>query len=340
MMPVPVQQPPQVLQGKATKQVFAGHDTFQSIIDLNPDYDQWSQSEKDEIAGEFFKEKYRSYEQEPDYQGLRTAFNQKYNVGGVPQARDFNKLPFFSPVPGQKDQLSQYIDAAALYTGSVVDPAHDLLNPFDRNATQRQEATARTAYPGIETDPGFLGNAYRAHQNRYANMAGQAIGAFGTIRNIATRLPEQALSKFPLLSKLPAAAQNAIASTGLFSGATNAADVIHGKQNIPQAVGNTALDVATAPLGGASRLKNTAIQGASGGASGYLSSLIGDATSGRTLDFEAAKRAALEQAAIGAGMGYGLHGGAPQTQQRTIRGRALRESPPVDRGPRGVTPRA
>lgn len=328
-----------VLQGQVKQKV-----SFDDVIAQNPDgWAKETPETKNSIADSFFLKHVASQpgfsSESPDTQTeIRTAFNQKYNVGSV--APDFEQRDFFNPKQGVPDQISDYVNAASLYAGGVLDPANDLLNPFWRSASEGNAALARETYKGIESDPGFLGNAYRFHQNRYANMAGQALGAFGAVRNIATRLPEQALSKLPILGRLPAAAQNALAATGIFSGATNAADVAHGKQTPLQAAGNTALDVATAPLGGASRFKNTAIQGASGYASGYLSSLLDDATHGRPLDFERAHRQGGEQGAIGAGMGFGLHSRAARPEQRTIRGRALRETPPVERISRGETPRA
>lgn len=238
-------------------------------------------------------------------QGRSTAPVKQMDFGN---GRRFDQLPFFSAKPGEHDQLSGYVNASSMALGGITTPAHDLVNPFDRNAMERNNKMYQEQYPGIENDDGFLGQAYRFRNNRYTNIVGQGLGALGMARNIATSLPKTVLGKVPMIGKWGEDARRAIATAGLFSGGTNATDVAHGKQNWVEGIGNTAMDVVTAPWGGSSRWKNGAIEGAGGYLSGYGSSVLGDVTHGKGIDWDKANKMAIEQGAIGLGLGAALGG--------------------------------
>ncbi len=308
-----------VLQGKVQATHIAPEKTFQEVMDDNPHID-WVNiaPEQKENATKAYLSKY--VEPLPDFQALPdesknefyTAFNKKYDVGHVPLNRNINagQIPL---APAHHDPFTQFSEAVKLGTFGIPEAIWDVEtgqvgSPYGAVEGNNAELSS------YQNDPGLLGDLYRLRKNPITQGIGNAAGAMRGIGNVAAHVPEGVLSAVPgILSKLPSAAQRAIAATGIFSGAQNASDVARGRQTPLQGIGNTVLDTATAPLGGSSRLKNTAIQGLSGGASGYLSSLIADATSGRPIDFEAAKRAGLEQGAIGAGMGFGLHGGNKPT---------------------------
>lgn len=263
---------------------------------LEPDFKSLDDSEKDYVL--------QGLQKTPEG---KTAFNKKYNTGSV--IENFDQLPIFDASPGKPDKLSSYWNAANMAAGSLLAPANDLINPFWRNSQTYYRQTYQNAYPGIETDPGFLGDAYRLHENHYVNMAGQLGVSYLGVGQLIKNSTGQALGRIPGLSRLGADSLRNMSAIGKFSGLTNAADVIHGKQNLLQGLANTGMDVITAPIGGKSRIGNAAIEGTTGYVSGFTESLLNDITNGQKPNFQIAQSEAKKQAAIGIGMGLALGGG-------------------------------
>jgi len=281
--------------------IFGGVETFQDVIDKNPDFPTWSPQEKDELASQFFDEKYADLPAQ-DQLEARAAFNQKYEVG---------KLP--APA-GPIEAINQGMTALNLGLGTVADPGIRGLTmgmvPWN-SATQAAES-----YPGIQTAPGLMGQLYRIHENPTAQIPGQILGAMGGVGSIAKALPQT----------LSGLARN-VASVGGYSGLTNAVSALRGQQTPIEALGNTAIDTALAPLAGAGRLVNAGIQGAGGAAGGFASSLLSDMANKRALDFERAKQAAMQQGATGVGMGLALGGGSRAPKVETPSGPKVSRAP-------------
>lgn len=274
--------------------------TFQDVIDQDlKGYEGLLPAEKTHLADIFFTKHVATQPGystlNPDQQNeVRAGFNEKYNVGQV-VGRD-----------GLLDTLNKGLTTFNLATGSVVDPAVSAMTFGLANPRQQQEIAQRT-FPGIATDPGIMGKAYRFYSNPIPNTLGSVLGAFGGTSAIVKGLP-QGLSRI---------GKNMIGA-GAFSGGTNAVSAFKGQQTPLEALFNTAADTAIAPLAGKTRIGNALIQGAGGGAAGGAASVISDLARQRQIDTERAKHAILQAVALNAGIGAAFHVPEP-TKVREIK---------------------
>lgn len=209
--------------------------------------------------------------------------------------------------------LSRGLGAVNLYAGAVVDPFVNTFTFGLASSPQEIEEDYRRQFPGIENDSGFLGQAYQAHQNRYANLVGGALGGFGGLKNtqgILGGLGVGGKALFP-------------ASILTFSGGSNTVGALKGEQTPLEATGNTALDFALSPLGGKTVFGNAIVQALAGGAGGAGSSLLQDYANNQPFDWDKAKLMAAEQAVLGAGMGAAFT--PPMTKKPALTGRVIAE---------------
>jgi hypothetical protein len=160
----------------------------------------------------------------------------------------------------------------------------------------------RAQFPGIQTDPGLLGQSYRAVQNPMGNplsalaaMLGGATGSFAGGAGISKGLA--GLGKTALANPLT----RQLATGAIQSGIQNTADVAYGRQTGSQALTNFAGDqignALGAKFGGDDRIKSALIQGLTGGATGYSASKVAGQSD------KEAQIQALMQGAQGAGFG-------------------------------------
>lgn len=267
--------------------------SFQSIIDQNADVWPTLKPEQIQKAATTYLDKFvhplPGFKALDDEQknNFYTEFNKKYNVGSV--SPNFENLPFFDPTPGKQDKLGNYASGVALNVGSVVDPALKTASFGLLDAQKYMSDLAQESYPGIETDPGFLGDAYRNHQNPNLNMVGQALAAAKSTQNLA----QTGLGGWAI----PA-----------FSGGSNAVNVLQGKATPLQGIGQTAVDSLTSLFpGGKTFLGNVAKQGVGGAIGGGASSVVNDLATGQKIDTGRAMNEARAGAVMGAGMGAGMH---------------------------------
>jgi hypothetical protein len=222
-----------------------------------------------------------------------TQFNKKYQVGQV----DYSK--------GVLGDINKGLTTFNLNVGSVIDPAIDAFTLGMTNNREDAEAQALKEFPGIETDPGALGDAYRFHQNHYANLGGNVLGAFAGGKGLVDAFSKKFAPK--------------IANTlgaGTFSAGTNLNNLLQGKMNLAEAGTNTLFDTLTAPLDGGSKIANAAIQGGTGYLGGLGSSVISDLSRGQQIDWERALTQAAESGALGAGMGAAFAGKPKQPKEK------------------------
>lgn len=243
----------------------------------------------------------------------------KQNPSLAPEFEAKYKTPAssFLNIPATNDFLANVnkgLSTFNLAAGSVADPAIDAMTFGLTNSRQMAQQQALKAYPNIATDTGLLGQAYQLHQNPVLNLAGSALGAFGQTANIARALP-QTMGRLAR-SVLPVAG---------YSVPSNVVSVAKGEQTPVQGLFNAGSDIALAPLGGSSRIKNALIQGAGGYGQGYLGAQFGGATP------QQANEQALLQAALGLGMGAALH--SPQNKQAIpqpkLKGQIVQRSYPM-----------
>ena len=281
--------------------------TFNDVISQNPA--AWAAAppeEKNALADAYFVKHVATQEGfdklAPEQRlELKTQFNQKYNVGTTGN----NVNPF--------DKVT---DIAQIGAESLLDPAIRAITANQIQPRTQQEALKR--YPGIQTDPGLLGEAYRLHQNPIVQGAGSILGAMGGTAAIASKLPVAA-ARFA----------GGVLPAGLFSGATNATDALHGNQSPMQAIGNTVMQTAAAPFQRAGRIGNALLQGGVGYVSGAGNTLFNEAMTVQPINWQQANSEGMKQALLGAGIGAALPGARPQ---------ATVKNPPVKVG-KGPTPR-
>jgi len=281
--------------------------TFNDVISQNPA--AWAAAppeEKNALADAYFVKHVATQEGfdklAPEQRlELKTQFNQKYNVGTTGN----NVNPF--------DKVT---DIAQIGAESLLDPAIRAITANQIQPRTQQEALKR--YPGIQTDPGLLGEAYRLHQNPIVQGAGSILGAMGGTAAIARQLPVAA-ARFA----------GGVLPAGLFSGATNATDALQGNQSPMQAIGNTVMQTAAAPFQRAGRIGNALLQGGVGYVSGAGNTLFNEAMTGQPINWQQANSEGVKQALLGAGIGAALPGARPQS---TVK------NPPVKVG-KGPAPR-
>lgn len=295
--------PNKVLNASVQKRDFIPEKLFVDVLAENEAEQPLTEVEKSELAS-LYLDKYvkndpvfqQDFDQTEKLQYL-TDFNKKYQVGQLK-----------APGAGPLSDLNKGLAAVNLFAGSVADPGWDALSFGMLDSKNDAEARARQEFSGIETDPGFLGDAYRFHQNPYANAVGSFLGAGRQVAGSIGNYAAKGLS--PLLSN--------VLGAGTYSGLSNISNVIQDKMTPIEGITNTVFDAATAPIAGKSRLGNTTIQGALGYAGGLGSSLLSDVSRGQPIDWERAFEQAKMQGVLGAGAGSAFAGppGKPPRKER------------------------
>lgn len=288
----PLQQgPPEpVLKGEI--KVFANVDTFQDVIDKNPDFPTWAPAEKNELADKFFQEKYADFTPE-EHTEARTIFNKKYGVGQV--GLDDNVAD--DPLSKTLIPVHRAVDLATL---GIPARAWDAANFGGTNAGERRD----NQLSQYATDPGMAGDFYRLSQNGIvqgiAGLGGALKSTGGMVVNagktglasLATTVGNSRLAR-PFLGNAQKAAFT-LGGSG-YSALSNALAGLQGKQSAGEALASTALDIATLPLGGSRRITNALTQAGVGGASSIASDLI----HGQPVNSKKAIEEALLQAGVG-----------------------------------------
>jgi hypothetical protein len=256
--------------------------TFDAVKS-QPGFSQETPEFQNKIADDFFAKHVASQpgfdKEAPETQlQIRTDFNKKYNIGQVDTLSDPLKA------------INSAVSTATLAAGGVLNPASDgFIFGLGGDSNQQARDLAKKQFPGIQTDPGWLGDAYRFNSNPIANNIGGFAGGLANAGKLAAGLP-------------------ALAVPAVQSGITNIGQVLQGKQNPLQALGNTAINSVAGLIPNGQNFLTTALkQGAGGALAGAASSAIGDATNGRAVNIPAAFRTALEQGAIQAGTGAAFH---------------------------------
>lgn len=264
--------------------------TFGEVLAQDP---KIAPADKQSLADAYFK-KYYSGLPDNDQQALRVEFNKKYNVGQLIEAQ-----PAANAFEQAINTATRGLTTAGLGVSGVLDPA---ISAFSFNTTNPNALADMAAqnYPGIATDPGAMGDAYRFATNPWTNAVGGALGAFGGMRNVAGALPS-----------LGSMARNAMAAVGTYTGLGNIAPVVRGEQSLPGAIADTALSTLTAPLGFGNRLANAGIQG------GLNYGQVQVQRGINNQPFDPLNADAIRSAAIGAGMGFGM----PSPPRQALQGR-------------------
>jgi hypothetical protein len=140
-----------------------------------------------DVAYRFFEDNFASkpaYKRAtPEVQAdARARFMADYNVPKI-EMDDAQRVeaPEFEPPQGFNPlrELNKGLTTINLAAGAFADPFSDAMTLGYGDSKERNERVARQQFPGIETDQGLLGMAYRAHQNPIANAAGGFAGMVG-----------------------------------------------------------------------------------------------------------------------------------------------------------------
>jgi hypothetical protein len=226
-------------------------------------------------------------------------------------------------------QFDDPLEAVSAGLQTVLNAGNTFFNPLQQGLTLGMAAPnvqgdlkyQQSQFPGIDTDPGLLGQSYRALQNPLSNIAsgaasiaGNTIGSFAPASQINKLLGGLKVMANPLTRQL--------ATGAIQSGVNNASDVAYGRQSLQQAgtnfLGDTATNVLGMKLAGGSRLASAGIQGLGGGVTGYSAGKLGG------LNDKQALEQALIQGAQGAGFGAVFPDGQPLVPRRAVKPRDLR----------------
>lgn len=273
--------------------IFTGSNTFQDVINKNPDFNDWTPAEKNEVADMFFKEKYSDFTPQEQVEA-RTIFNKKYNVGHV--GLDDNVAD--DPASKALIPIQRLGDLATL---GIPARAWDAANFGGTNAGDERDAQLSS----YAADPGLYGDLYRASQSGIVKGIGGLAGSLKSTAGIVGNTAKSGLAGLlstagnnPVLKPWLGNAQKAAFTAGgaAYSGISNALATLQGQQNPLEGLLSTGVDVATLPLGGKTRLGNATVQSIAGGAQ----SLLSDAIHGLPLNIQKAIEEALLQGGVGA----------------------------------------
>lgn len=293
-----------------------GKISFQDVIDQNPEGWALEAPEfKTKLADQFFAKHVATqpgFDKElPEKQAeIRTQFNKQYGVGQV--GLDDNVAD--DPLSKALIPIQRFGDLATL---GIPARAWDAAKFGATNAGDQRDAKLKK----YEADPGLYGDMYRLSQSGIVKGIGGMGGALKSTAGIVGNTAKSGIGSLlstvgtnPALKPWLGTAQKAAYSAGAtaYSGISNALSTLQGHQNPLQGLMSTALDVATIPIGGKTRLGNATVQAGAGGAQ----SMLNDVIHGLPVDAQRAIETALTQAGVGAAF--------PESSQQRAKGPQVR----------------